>query len=176
MSIKFNPSKSLIVTLTLSIVFVLIAIHLFYTIDDVKDLTKWPIVQGVVTDLQELRKEECLSDDEICYHIKFEYKYRVGSVDYIGYRYDLRPLGYFDSIVSSNIYIWLGFKHPVGSPIKVYYNPQNPSFALIHPKAPMVNYITFFVSCLCALLTFGKFIVLIYQRTEKQINKKIKVR
>jgi hypothetical protein len=106
---------------------ILLLVWIFFTRRKVKQASNWPSVGGTVT-LSTLREYE-ESDGYVTYP-DVMYSYQVG-----GYTYQGSRIAPGQAVGGSGARKVIA-RYPVGSQVTVFYNPQNPTEAVLEKKAP----------------------------------------
>jgi Protein of unknown function (DUF3592) len=89
----------------------------------------WPVVQGEIVASETSAAPTHISDDESDYAVDIRYRYKVGAKDYEGHRIRFGSPSHVDSMLAQE----LTGRYPMGACVRVYYNPQRPSEAVLEP-------------------------------------------
>jgi hypothetical protein len=99
---------------------------LYFTQRKMNAVAKWPYVMGTVkTSTTEYRD----SGEGGAYYPVVHYSYQVGGQPFEGYR--IAPGGEVGGVGAGKV----AARYPVGSHVKVFYNPQKPAEAFLEKKA-----------------------------------------
>ncbi len=112
--------------------FVFGAYFLFTTVVSVYDgmrMASWPQVQGTLT-FAELRSST--SDNSTTYHATARYRYRVGGIEYASDRVAIHGGGDNIGDFQNKLGHRLELLHQNRQPVLVYYNPADPSDAILN--------------------------------------------
>jgi hypothetical protein len=91
-----------------------------------KRSTKWPVAQGVIT---VSRLQVGYVKRMKGYRGEIRYQYRVGSTDYNGSRLSFERV----HLAVEDAWQKVIDDYPVGKTVNVYYDPEEPSFAVLEP-------------------------------------------
>ncbi len=103
----------------------------------------WPSTEGKVISLDLKRKWVVFQSDRSTgtgtkkrkYKAIITYGYNVAGIDYIADNYEINFLGFTDYLVGSKYYLEnylkIHEKYKPGKPLTVYYDPEDPGFALV---------------------------------------------
>ncbi len=127
--------------LLLPLLFVIVgAVILFFGVRQIQNAQAsetWPSVEGVVT-VSELGRQTGSSSrtgtgtrrrESTTYSADISYDYAVGGVEYVN---GTVRFGQVNTSSPSDARAMLK-KYPVGAPVTVYYNPENPQIAVLEP-------------------------------------------
>jgi hypothetical protein len=95
-----------------------------------RQASRWPVARGRVI-RSSVDEFESGDDDSLCYRATVMYTYEVDGVTYEG---DRLTVGIFSSS-SPRLARRTTAKYPVGSAIKVHYNPGSPGESVVNPRS-----------------------------------------
>ncbi len=130
-------------TILLLIGLVILAIGVPEAVTGIQSLG-WPSVQGTIT-----RSILTISLDSRSSYVNISYSYSVNGVDLTGNSISTAGVGYTFSESSTNALL---NQYPQGATVKVYYDPGDPSMAVLQPG---IYWFTYFVLIVGAIFTLA---------------------
>lgn len=163
----FRNIKQLIGFSIIIVMFTVAVYSMHGEVADAKKTMQWPTTEGVIDYSQVSSVQERDSDGYMrtMYFAKLKYSYFVNGSSYTSDKYEISTY----KSTSRDSFVEIVKQYPSGSAVKVYYNPEDFSEAILKPGVPFfLNLMTWIFTIIAAimwLVVINKIIKLLFGLT-----------